>query len=91
MSVSSKFKSGDQLELQEKLKSPGNTSPASGFLRLYQIVGDVKRGIKPLIPVSRSTWWLWVSTGRAPKPIKLGPKTTVWRGQDIYEFIRNAI
>lgn len=31
------------------------------------------------IPVSRSTWWEGVRTGRDPKPVKLGPRVTVWR------------
>jgi len=29
-------------------------------------------------PVSPATWWRWVKEGRAPKPYKLGPNTTVW-------------
>ena len=29
-------------------------------------------------------------TGRYPKPVKLGPRTTVWRAEDIRAFIENA-
>lgn len=36
-----------------------------------------------IIPVSKSTWWAGVKTGRFPKPIKLGPRTTAWRESDI--------
>lgn len=63
--------------------------PSTGFLRLSQIVGSAKANppIPPLIPVSRSSWWEGVRTGRFPKPIKLGPRTTVWRVEDIREFI----
>lgn len=39
------------------------------------------------IPVSRSTWWAGVRSGRFPQPIKLGPRTTVWRGQDIADLV----
>ncbi|MEZ5490897.1 MAG: AlpA family phage regulatory protein [Gammaproteobacteria bacterium] len=51
----------------------------SGYLRLPQIL--------QLIPIGRSTWWHWVSTGKAPQSIKLGPRTTVWRAEDINQFI----
>lgn len=40
-----------------------------------------------IIPVSRSTWYSWISDGRAPKPIKLGTRTSVWRESDIQNFI----
>lgn len=40
------------------------------------------------VPVSRSTWWSWCKEGRAPKPIKLGPRTTAWLESDIDAFIQ---
>ncbi|HZX33629.1 MAG TPA: AlpA family phage regulatory protein [Rhodocyclaceae bacterium] len=54
--------------------------PETGFLRLPQIIGDPKANppIPPIIPVSRSSWWEGVKSGRYPKPVKLGPRTTVW-------------
>ena len=39
------------------------------------------------IPVGRSTWWHGVKTERFPKPTKLGPRTTVWRVEDIRALI----
>jgi prophage regulatory protein len=45
------------------------------LLRLPQVLA--------LIPVSASTWWNGVRTGRFPAPIKLGPRTTVWRACDV--------
>lgn len=66
--------------------------PETGFLRLPQIVGDPKADppIPALIPVSKSTWWLGVKTGRFPRPVKLGPKTTAWRVEEIRELIAQA-
>jgi len=61
--------------------------PETGFLRLSQIVGDPKTDTPPIIPVSKSTWWAGVKTGRFPTPIKLGPMTTVWRAEDIWSLI----
>lgn len=69
-----------------------NTLPETGFVRLPQIVGNAnaKPPIPPLIPVSRSTWWAGVRAGRFPQPVKLGPKTTVWRVEDIRALIEAA-
>jgi predicted DNA-binding transcriptional regulator AlpA len=45
------------------------------------------RQVLERIPISRSAWWLGVSQGRFPQPIKLGPRTTAWREQDIDALI----
>jgi prophage regulatory protein len=63
------------------------TLPESGFLRLSQIVGNPKTNIPPIIPVSKSTWWAGVKTGRFPQPLKLSPGVTVWRAEDIRALI----
>ncbi|PKN37674.1 MAG: transcriptional regulator [Deltaproteobacteria bacterium HGW-Deltaproteobacteria-2] len=77
--------------------------PIDGFLRLNQIVGRKERKetpregkpplperteIPPIIPVSKSSWWDGVKTGKYPKSVKLGPNTTVWNVQDIRELIQ---
>ena len=64
--------------------------PETGFLRLSQIIGNrkAKPPIPALIPVSKSTWWAGVSSGRFPKPIKLGPRITAWRVEDILALIQ---
>jgi len=41
----------------------------------------------PLIPIGRSTWWQWVRDGKAPAPVKLGPRTTAWKSADILDLI----
>lgn len=66
-----------------------NDLPKVGYLRLPQIIGDPSRDppIPPIMPVSRSTWWQGVRDGRFPKPVKLGPKTTAWRVEDIRSLI----
>ncbi len=62
----------------------------TGFLRVSQIVGNPKRGIPAIIPISRTSWWKGVKSGRFPKPIQLGPKTVVWRVEDIRKLIEQA-
>lgn len=64
--------------------------PEDGLIRLSQIVGDSKADppIPPLIPVSRSTWWAGVKSGRYPCPVyHLGPRITAWRVKDIRKLI----
>lgn len=66
--------------------------PETGFLRLHQILGNPKANppIPAIIPIGRSAWWEGVKSGRYPKAIKLGPQTTVWRVEDIRDFIERA-
>jgi prophage regulatory protein len=58
---------------------------SGGYLRLPQIIGNAKAKppIAAIIPVSKSTWWAGVKTGRYPKPVKLSSRTTAWRVEDI--------
>ena len=69
-----------------------NTLPETGFLRLRQIIGSPKADppIPPIIPVSKSSFWNGVKSGLYPAPLKLAPRTTVWRVEDIREFIEQA-
>jgi prophage regulatory protein len=45
------------------------------LLRLGQVLS--------LFPVSRSTWYQGIATGRFPKPIKLSQRISAWRLRDI--------
>lgn len=64
--------------------------PETGFLRLPQIIGNVKNNTPAIIPVCKATWWAGVKSGRFPKPVKLSPRVTVWRIEDIRAFISNG-
>ena len=59
--------------------------PQTGFLRLTSVLAP-----NGPIPIGRSTWWAGVKTGRFPKPIKLGPRTTAWRVEDIRALIERG-
>lgn len=61
--------------------------PSAGFLRLAQIIGS--KDSPPIIPVSKSSWWAGVKSGRYPKPVKLSPRTTAWRVEDIRALIES--
>ena len=67
--------------------------PETGFLRLTQIIGNPKADppIPAVIPVSKSTWWAGVKSGRYPQPVKtLGQRITAWRIEDIRALIVSA-
>lgn len=59
------------------------------FLRLKNIIGDPKANppIPAIIPISKSSWWNGIKSGRYPKPIKLGKNTTVWREDDVRKLV----
>lgn len=69
-----------------------NPLPTKGYLRLNQIVGDKKQNppIPPLIPISKASWWAGVKSGKYPPSIKLGPRTTVWRVEDVMALIEQG-
>ncbi|CAN4274315.1 AlpA Predicted transcriptional regulator [Methylophilaceae bacterium] len=55
--------------------TPQKTFPDNGFVRLPQIL--------EVFPVSRSSWWAGVKSGRYPASFKLAKRTTAWRVEDI--------
>ena len=54
--------------------------PTTGFLRLPQVLN--------IVPISKSAWWEGCKTGRFPKPVKLGPRTTAWKAEDIAALVK---
>jgi predicted DNA-binding transcriptional regulator AlpA len=67
--------------------------PETGFLRLPQIIGDPEATppIPARIPVSKSTWWAGVKSGRYPAPVKLGPRITAWRVEEVRALIGTGV
>lgn len=64
--------------MQNTITAPG--IPQTGFVRLPVILAH--------IPVSRSTWWAGVKSGKYPAPVKsLGANITAWRSEDIHALI----
>jgi prophage regulatory protein len=64
-----------------------NALPQYGLLRLWQILGIRRKGIPPIIPVSKSTWWAGVKSGKYPKPVKLSARCTCWYVEDIRKLM----
>lgn len=63
-----------------------NHLPQTGFLRLPSIIAP-----HGPIPVSKSTWWAGIKTGRYPKPVKLSARVSAWRVEDIRAFIESGV
>lgn len=53
-------------------------SQRTGYVRLADILAPVG----PL-PISKSSWWAGVKAGRYPAAVKLGPRITAWKVEDI--------
>lgn len=47
--------------------------------------------ILPVLPIKRSTVWLWVRQGRFPAPVRpFGGFCTVWKREDIIAWLSKA-
>jgi predicted DNA-binding transcriptional regulator AlpA len=57
--------------------------PEEGLVRISTILR--------VVPVSKSTWWAGVKSGRYPQPVyHLGPRTTAWKVSDIRALIEKG-
>ena len=57
--------------------------PPEGFVRLPVIIR--------IMGIGKTTWWAGVRDGRFPKAVKLGPRTSAWRVEDIRALIANPV
>jgi predicted DNA-binding transcriptional regulator AlpA len=64
-------------------EQPARDLPQTGLVRLNTVLA--------VVPISRSAWWAGVATGTYPKPVKLGPRTTCWRVEDIRALIERGV
>lgn len=55
------------------------TLPETGFVRLQTVLR--------IFPVGRSSWWAGVREGKYPASVKLSPRCTAWRAEDIRSLI----
>jgi prophage regulatory protein len=60
--------------------TPAPHRPAA-FMRLWDVLA--------LLRISRSSWYAGIRSGRYPKPVKLGPRISVWRADEIYDVVKN--
>ena len=60
------------------------------LFKLSKILGNPKKGVEPIVPVSRSTWYKGVAEGRFPQGIKLGARSIAWRASDIAAIVKGT-
>ncbi len=53
--------------------------PPEGFVRLPVVI--------KVLGIGKTTWWSGIRKGRFPKAVKLGPRTSAWRVEDIRALI----
>ncbi len=68
--------------MSNKFNSSDPWAGRSGYVRLADILAP-----EGPLPIGRSTWWQGVRDGRYPQPVKLGPRITAWRIDDIRALI----
>jgi prophage regulatory protein len=62
---------------------PMGTLPETGYVRQFQLIPFI-------FPFSSATLWRKVKAGTFPKPVKLGPRITAWRAEDIRRLLERA-
>ncbi len=56
--------------------------PATGYVRLETVL--------VVFPIGRSTWWKGIKAGRYPAGVKLGPRLTAWRVEDLRALLERT-
>lgn len=57
--------------------------PDAGYIRQSQLIPYI-------FPFSAATLWRRVKDGTFPKPVKLGPRITAWRVEDIRALLNDG-
>ncbi|MFM0453901.1 transcriptional regulator [Paraburkholderia nemoris] len=60
-------------------REPSSQLLSGGLSRFKQI--------QPYLPVSRETWRLLGKAGRAPQPIRVNPRCTVWHNDEVLAWL----
>ncbi|TWT23600.1 AlpA family phage regulatory protein [Luteimonas marina] len=71
--------------------TPAAVIPETGLMRIRQILGDKKRQLPAIIPVSMSTWYAGIKDGRYPRPVRLGRGSVAWRAEDIRRLVEQGV
>ncbi len=64
-------------------QTPESPTKPERYLRIWDILGDKKRDILPILPISKSAWWAGIRKGMYPKGVKISERCTAWRESEI--------
>lgn len=76
------MKTNQQPQIAAAHNSSAPPLPPTSYLRLPQVLA--------VFPVSRSAWWAGVKTGKYPKAVKLGQRTTAWSAESISDLLERV-
>jgi prophage regulatory protein len=57
------------------------------FYRIDDVIGNRKKGVPGIIPMSRSNWYSGIAEGRYPAGVKLSERSIAWRSTDIEALV----
>lgn len=57
------------------------------FFRLDDVIGNRKKNISGIVPMSRSSWYDGIQKGLYPAPVKLSERSSAWRSTDIEALV----
>lgn len=63
----------------EKLRALQQQMPQAGYIR--------QAGLLQIIPIASATLWRWVQKGTFPRPVKLSPRVTAWRFDEVLDWL----
>lgn len=63
--------------------APAQTLPLIGHSRWEQL--------KPFLPICRETWRTMSRQGRAPTPIRLSERCTVWSNAEVHRWMQDPL
>jgi prophage regulatory protein len=69
-----------QVGTRPRQDNPGEAARPA-FMRLWEVLS--------VLPVSKSTFYAGVKSGRYPKPVKLGPRISAWRVEEIDDLVKH--
>ncbi|NCT97006.1 MAG: AlpA family phage regulatory protein [Comamonadaceae bacterium] len=64
----------------EKLQALQAQMPQAGYIR--------QAGLLKVLPISSATLWRWVNNDAFPKPVKLSPRVTAWRFEEVRSWLQ---
>ncbi len=86
--ILNKPKSGDPA-IPIKEDCSRKKSPTTIKQKLYR-VSEIA-GPNGMFPISLSSWWAGVKSGRYPQPVQLGERMTAWRVEDLEQLAKYGI
>lgn len=64
----------------EKINQLRAEVPQAGYIRQALLIPII-------IPISPATLWRWIKLEKFPQPVKLSPRITAWRIDDIVKWL----